>query len=105
MQNYGSSFTAVEYNKTMFYKERKMVDEKSWGEFRNCGLLWWVNTLLHTFGWAICIEINEQLDITRAFPARVKFRGFDETSNTRGYILLSQFMKDNAEVLLKEANQ
>lgn len=80
-----------------------MVEEKSWKEFRNSGLLWFVNTTLHAFGWAICVELNDKGDITRAFPARVKFRGFSENVNTDGYIKLSEYMKNNAEVLEEES--
>ena len=32
-----------------------MIERKSWEEFRNAGLLWWINMILHTFGWAIDI--------------------------------------------------
>ena len=36
-----------------------MVDEKSWKEFRESGLLWFVNTILHTFGWALVAELED----------------------------------------------
>lgn len=36
-----------------------MVNKKSWEEFKQCGLLWFINTILHTFGWAICYEIKD----------------------------------------------
>jgi hypothetical protein len=39
----------------------------------------------------------------KAYPARVKFRGFDEKSMSEGYIKISQYIKDNANALLKEA--
>lgn len=80
----------------------KMVNEKSWDEFRDSGLLWWINMILHTLGWAIIVEMEED-KITRAYPARVKFRGFREKNNTEGYIKVSQFMKENAEELLTES--
>lgn len=35
---------------------KNMVVEKSWDEFRNSGLLWWINMILHTFGWAIEVD-------------------------------------------------
>lgn len=41
------------------YKENKqMVEKKTWNEFRDSGFLWWINMILHTFGWAICINID-----------------------------------------------
>ncbi|MSS07090.1 hypothetical protein FYJ38_00355 [Clostridium sp. WB02_MRS01] len=81
-----------------------MVDKKSWKEFRDSGFLWWANMILHTFGWAIVLDVESNGDITSAYPARVKFRGFGEKNNTEGYIKVSQYMKDNVEELIKEAN-
>lgn len=80
-----------------------MINKKSWKEFRDCGLLWWVNMILHTMGWAICYEFDEDNNISEVYPARVKFRGFENKNNTDGYIKVSQFMKENADELLQEA--
>ena len=80
-----------------------MADKKTWEEFRECGMLWWVNMILHTFGWAICVVVNDDGEITDAYPAKVKFRGFDEKSNTEGYIKVSEYIKENAEQLVNDA--
>jgi len=81
-----------------------MVHKKAWEEFRAAGLLWWINTTLHMFGWALVIEISDETgEIVDAYPARVKFRGFDEKSNTEGYIKVSTYLAENSETLLKEA--
>lgn len=82
-----------------------MVDKKSWDEFRKIGLLWWINMILHTFGWAIVIETDYHDKVINAYPARVKFRGFPEDNNTEGYTKISQYMKDNAEELYKESKE
>ena len=58
------------------YEEIQMVTQKSWKEFRDSGMLWWINMILHTFGWAITVEIEDDGSISGAYPARVKFRGF-----------------------------
>ena len=79
-----------------------MVNKKSWEDFKKSGLLWFVNMLLHTFGWAIVYDIEDE-KITNVYPARVKFRGFSEQSNTEGYIKVSQYMKDNIDELLEES--
>ncbi len=34
-------------------------------------MLWWVNMILHTFGWAITVKIEDGV-ITDCYPARVK---------------------------------
>lgn len=83
-----------------------MVDKRTWKEFQESGLLWWVNMILHTFGWAICIEIDSNTnEIIDVYPSRVKFRGFNEKSNTEGYIKVSAFMKANSAELEKESRE
>lgn len=82
-----------------------MVSKKTWKEFRNCGMLWWINMILHTMGWAITYEFDEKGNILEVYPARVKFRGFGEKINTDGYIKVSQYMKDNVDDLLKESKE
>ena len=68
-------------------------------------MLWFINTILHAFGWAIAVEVDNDGNITNAYPTRVKFRGFSEKSNTEGYINVSKYMVENAETLLKEAEE
>lgn len=80
-----------------------MVTKKTWREFRESGFLWWINMILHIFGWAIVVDIDDNGEITDAYPARVKFRGFGEKNNTEGYIKVSQYMKENVSDLLEEA--
>ena len=82
-----------------------MVERKTWKEFRDSKLLWFVNTILHAFGWAIVVILDDNGDIRDVYPTRVKFRGFSEETNTSGYIGLSEYMKENAEQLLKEAKE
>lgn len=79
-----------------------MVNKKSWEEFRETGLLWWINMILQTFGWAIVVA-KEDGEITQVFPARVKYRGFSEKDNTEGYEKVSKFLDNNATDLAKEA--
>jgi len=82
----------------------KMVFAKEWQEFRDSGLFWWINMILHTFGWALVVEIdNESKEIINAYPARVKFRGFAEKSNTDGYQKVSEYLSENISEIKKEA--
>lgn len=81
-----------------------MVTRKTWEEFRECKMLWFINTILHAFGWAIILEPKED-ESFEAYPARVKFRGFSEQINTEGYIGISKYLIENAEELLKEAKE
>ena len=83
-----------------------MIDEKSWAEFQDSGMLWWVNRILHTFGWAIVLEVDtDTKNINRAYPARCKFRGFSHDCEEDGFRKVSRFMAENHEVLLAEADE
>ena len=80
-----------------------MVTRKTWQEFKDAGLIWWVNMILHTFGWVIVTREDDDGIINDVFPARTKFRGFAESSNIEGYMKVSQYLEDNAKELNKEA--
>lgn len=68
-----------------------MIEKKTWNEFRDIGLLWFINTILHAFGWAIVYDLDNDL----AYPAKVKFRGFSGEINDEGYKKIAQyFIKD-----------
>ena len=88
-------------------EKEKLVFRKSWSEFRNSGLLFIINQTLHIFGWAIVVEIKESADKAEgdivAYPARVKFRGFDNYSTEEGYKKISKYMRENADQLEKES--
>ena len=81
-----------------------MVNRISWKEFRDSGMLWWINMILHTFGLAIVFDMEND-EIKDVYPARVKYRGFGEKNNTEGYIRVSKYLDDNSEELLKEAEE
>lgn len=85
------------------------MDRKSWLEFRESGLLWFINSILQAFGWAIVLYCDEDedgsLNVVGVFPARVKFRGFLEKDNTEGYQKVSRYMLANAGELVIEAHE
>jgi hypothetical protein len=66
--------------------------------------------LLHTFGWVLVAEVDRDMElhtetVNRVYPARTKFRGFDEKCNDLGYELVTTYMKENAEELFKEVKE
>lgn len=80
-----------------------MVEKKNWQDLRNTGLVLIINQILHVFGWAIVFEVdNDSKEITNVYPARVKFRGFDEKSIDEEYTKVTQYMVDNAQILNEE---
>jgi len=78
-----------------------MLNKKTWNEFQACGLLWYVNTLLHIFGWAIVIRKDSVGNIV-AYPARTNFRGFDSSINDEGYRKVTNYILANASELKKD---
>ena len=81
----------------------KNIRKKTWQEFKDSGLLWWINILLHTFGWSIVFSINDKKKIEEVFPARVSFRGFSEKDNSKGYLQVNRYMNKNSREILKES--
>lgn len=67
-------------------------------EFRESGALWFVNQILHLFGFVL--TWNPETDEIK--PAICKFRGFNEDLNTDGYRRLSKYLKENIDKLEKE---
>ena len=81
-----------------------MIKKKTWEDFRNSGLLWFINSILHVFGWSIVVTMDKD-EVLDVYPARVKFRGFPEESNTNGYKNISNYLKENIDEISKEANE
>lgn len=83
----------------------KMIEKKSWDQFRQSGLLWFVNRTLHLFGWAIVVELNESGQVKNTYPARCKFRGFDHESEEEGFKAVSDYMAKEAKQLKAECEE
>ena len=79
-----------------------MLEKKSWEEFRDSGLLWWINRTLHLFGWAIVVEVTDNGNLAAVYPARCKFRGFGEECESEGFKQLTEYLSENAPELLEE---
>lgn len=79
----------------------ELIKKKSWNQFRNTGLLLIVNQILHVFGWSLVISIKDG-QIEEVYPARVKFRGFDNKNTTEAYQKVTQYLKNNIEELHNE---
>ncbi len=84
-----------------------MIEKKTWKEFRETGLLLVINQILHIFGWAIIFDFadKEAKILREVYPARVKFRGFQEKLQDESYLKVAEYMKENADILLKEIRE
>lgn len=56
-------------------------------------------------GNKIVVELDKNNKVISSYPARVKFRGFDEANVSKAYINLSKFMEENASDLKKESEE
>lgn len=78
----------------------KTVNPRSWDEFRKTGLFMFVNTILHAFGWALVVEVDnykelgEDAPVSKCYPARVKFRGFGEEDQTQMHERIADYLAD-----------
>lgn len=75
----------------------KLQERKSWDDFRSSGLLFYINTILHFIGWAIVVEVDTKTKlVTNCYPARVKYRGFDEQSQDEEHAKVADYLANNA---------
>jgi hypothetical protein len=82
----------------------EMFEKKTWAEFRANGMLWWVNRLLHMFGWAIAVDVDDTTgEITGCSPGRVKFRGFSPEVEEAHFENVARYLRDHAAELYDEA--
>lgn len=81
-----------------------MIKRKEWKEFRDVGLLFVINQFLHLFGQAIVFRFSEKNEVIEVYPARVKFRGFDQKSTSEGYEKITKYLKENIKELDEEVN-
>jgi len=86
-------------------KNKKMIYKKNWTQFRNAGLLWWINMQLHLFGWALCMNFDDKKRLVDVYPSRCKFRGFDLKSNDDGYKKLTKHIAKRTDMMLKDLSE
>lgn len=80
----------------------KTLKKRTWKEFRQSGMLWFVNRILHLFGWVIVFDYTGKNKIKSVYPARTIFRGFSEDCETKGFKQVTKYLGRNVKTLLKE---
>lgn len=78
---------------------------KTWKEFYDTGLLWWVNRILHTFGWAIVFDINDAGVVIDVFPVRCTYRGFGVDSEEEGFKKVTKYLAKEVNELQKDVHE
>lgn len=77
----------------------------SWGQFREAGMLWTTNRVLHIFGWAIVVATNESDEVVEVYPVRTEWRGFSAEANERGHLRVAAWMAAAGDALQEETNR
>lgn len=73
----------------------------TWDAFRKTGLLRFVNSFLHIFGWCLVFEFDEETGlVTRVYPARCSYDGFTRSeelnfAKLRSFMDTDEFFKAN----------
>jgi len=71
--------------------------------FINTGLLWFVNRILHTFGYAIAYDEDEATGAVEGFYiCRTNFRGYEPEIEDEGYERVARYLRDHATSLYIE---
>lgn len=82
---------------------KKVINKKTWKEFQETGLLLFLNQILHVFGWCIIIEYESDI-VTNVYPARTRFRGFNNKIVSNSYIKIIKYLSKNINNLMDECN-
>lgn len=85
--------------------DKELTTEKTWEEFRDAGLLWWVNRALHLFGWSIVLSVTGTGKCLHAYPARCRWRGFDLQSEEEGFVKVTEYLEQHSAELGKEVRE
>ena len=76
---------------------KQMVFKKTWKEFQDAKLLWWVNRLLHTFGWCLVYEQLPDGTVMNVYPAKTKYRGFPIAVETEGFKGIAKLIREESD--------
>lgn len=83
--------------------KKQMVEERSWEEFRDNKMIWFVNSILNVFGWGLAVKMDDADNIEDVVPVRTHYRGYGTLANDDGYLGLTKYMKNHADELLADA--
>lgn len=85
-------------------KKVEWLDRRSWQEFQEAGMVWFVNRILHLFGWAIVYEVDtdDHSKVREVFPARCRFRGFADDCEEVGFKRVTAYLRENLDDLASD---
>ena len=69
------------------------MERISWEEFRNTGLLLFINMFLHIYGLCIVVE-EEDGSVKDVYAAKTDYEGFSEESQEKAFKKIKKYMKN-----------
>lgn len=82
---------------------KKNLEQRTWDEFRQTGLFMFVNTILHAFGWALTVSVEDG-KVIECYPSRTKFRGFGVEDTDEMHLKIADYLAENSKDFPKEIN-
>jgi hypothetical protein len=88
-------------NMTTNDKKVQWLERRTWQQFQEAGMVWFVNRLLHVFGWAIVFDVDkdDHSKIHDVYPARSRFRGFEADCEEEGFKRVTAYLRENLDDL------
>lgn len=77
------------------------MEEKTWKDFQEAGLFWWINRTLHLFGWSLVYEEHDG-EILKVYPAKTKWRGFERATEIEGFQKLTAHIESEIKILVAD---
>ena len=71
-----------------------MKNKEAWIKFKDSGLLWLINGLLHNFGYVIAYEYDVADDLIDVRPMKADYTGFTRQVQQEGHWALSEYLND-----------
>ncbi len=78
------------------------IEARTWSEFREAGMVFAANKVLHMFGWCLVFAVDEQSGLRYCYPARTRYRGLAPEPDRAGTQRLYRWVCDAAGSLAKE---
>lgn len=80
---------------------KKPIDPKTWEEFRKTGLFFFINSILHAFGWVLFVKMEGD-KVVECLPGRTSFRGFSEEDQDGEHTKIANYLAEQAVNFPKE---
>lgn len=84
------AYEELKSEKPLGFKKDEM---RNWSEFRESKMLWFVNKILHSFGWVIVVEVDTDThELIKVYPKRAGYTCFPPEVNERNTPIFQKFL-------------